>query len=265
MPSRFLDRHLPQGVGPALADVTLVAVTSVAIPATLRALRISQRGLRFGASLLLSDHAPTGDVGAVDWRKIEPIRSRAEYSRFMLTQLHAHIETSHALCVQWDGYVIDPRRWDPAFLNYDYIGAPWPHFADGHRVGNGGFSLRSRRLLAACAEMKLAGDLEDVAICRTHRAELEERFGLVFAPEEVAQRFAWERTEALGDEFGFHGAFNLVKLAPEEEMVELFRQLEPEILQKREHRELLRWALRHACWRLARVIWRRMRRDATCS
>lgn len=28
------------------------------------------------------------------------------------------------------------------FLKYDYIGAPWPHL--GNRVGNGGFSLRSK-------------------------------------------------------------------------------------------------------------------------
>ena len=262
MPTRFLDKHSPRGEGLALPDVTLVAVSSVAIPATVRALRISQRGLRFGASLLLSDRAPTENIGTVDWRRIEPIRSREEYSGFMLTQLHAHIETSHALCVQWDGYVLDPQRWDSGFLDYDYIGAPWPHFPDGYRVGNGGFSLRSRRLLAACAEMGLTGDLEDVAICRTHRAQLEKRFGLVFAPEEIALRFAWASTASRGDEFGFHGAFNLVKHASDDEVLQLFQQLEPELLHMREHGELLRWALRHARWRLARVIWRRMRRGA---
>ena len=141
MPARVLT--LPGGGRVALPDVTLVAVSDVALAATARALAISQAGLRFAESLLLTSREPPPGLCAT-LRTIEPITSREAYSRFMLRDLHRHIATSHALCVQWDGYVLDPARWDREFLEYDYIGAPWPHFGDAMRVGNGGFSLRSR-------------------------------------------------------------------------------------------------------------------------
>ncbi len=242
----------------ALSDVTLLAVTHVAFFAPPRALTLSQRGLRFGDALFLSDRPPPPGTAA-EWRAIPPIGSRLEYSRFMLRDLAAHVATGHVLCVQWDGYVLDPNAWDPAFLDYDYIGAPWPHFADDMRVGNGGFSLRSRRLVEACADLPISDESEDVAICRTHRRFLEERFGLRFAPEELARHFAYERMAPTGKEFGFHGALNMVDLAPSRELVPLFAELEPSLLNRREHREILGAALRRGDLRLAWAIWRRLR------
>jgi len=243
----------------SLPDVTLLAVTDVALAATARALHLSQRGLRFGEVLLFSDRRPPEDTSAL-WRPIGPLRSREGYSRFMMRELAAHLSTQHVLCIQWDGYVLDPTAWDPAFLEYDYIGAPWPHFEDEMRVGNGGFSLRSRRLLEACATLPMSHESEDVAICRTHRRILEERFALRFAPEALARRFAFERIPATGKEFGFHGAFNMIDLVPSRELGLLFADLEPGLLNRREHQEIFRAALRRRDWRLARVIWQRLRR-----
>jgi hypothetical protein len=242
----------------ALPDVTLLAVTDVAIAATARALAESQRGVAFAEVLFLSSAPPPPDTPAT-WRPIEPIRSRDRYSRFMLHSLIDHFATSHVLCVQWDGYVLDPAGWDPAFLDYDYIGAPWPHFGDGMAVGNGGFSLRSRRLVEACTTLPIPDVAEDVAICRVHRQRLESDFGLRFAPEAVARRFAFERAVPTGHEFGFHGGFNMVDLVPAAERVALFTGLEPGLMNRREHRDVLRAALRRGDWRLARVIWRRLR------
>ncbi|WP_404711402.1 DUF5672 family protein [Sphingomonas sp. MMS24-J13] len=249
---------MPAGL---LTDVALVAVTSVAIPATARALTLSQQGLRFGEALLLSDHSPPPGTPAA-WRQIAPIGSRHEYSTFMLRELAAHLQTPYVLCVQWDGYVLDPAAWDPAFLDYDYIGAPWPQFGDGMRVGNGGFSLRSRRLVEACTTLPITDDSEDVAICRTHRPMLEKRFGLRFAPEDVARRFAYERLAPTGREFGFHGAFNLIDHLSRPDCSALFAALEPGLLNRREHKEILYGALRRGDVRLASTIWRRMRARA---
>ena len=173
-----------------------------------------------------------------------------------------HIATSHVLCVQWDGYVLDPARWEPAFLEYDYIGALWPHFGDAMRVGNGGFSLRSRRLLEACATLDIGNEAEDVAICRTHRPALEQRFGLRFAPEDVARHFAFERAAPQGDEFGFHGAFNMVARIPSADLANVLAGLEPGVLNRREHREMLGRALRRGDLRLAWIIWQRLRHPA---
>lgn len=237
---------------PNLSAVTLVAVTSVAIEPTVRALDACMRQADFGHVLLLSDQPLRGIAGGkIEWRRIDRLASRADYSRFMLQKLSAEIGTSHALCVQWDGFVLEGANWNPAFLDYDYIGAPWPHFRDSHNVGNGGFSLRSRRLLQACRKLPFDGsNAEDVIIGRLCRRELEDQ-GLRFAPAPVAECFAFERTEPRGDEFGFHGAFNLVRSLNDKASLQLFRSLERGMLARSERAEILRWAIANGRWRLA--------------
>ena len=243
---------------PALSDVTLVAVTSVAIRATIDALHASMRQANFAEVLFLSDQRPPADTDGITWRPIERLGSRADYSRFMLRELASHIGTSHALCVQWDGFVIDGAAWDPCFLEFDYIGAVWPHFNDSHNVGNGGFSLRSRHLLDACELIPFEESLaEDLVIARKCRGQLEEQ-GIRFAPESVARKFAYERTAPIGDEFGFHGSFNLVRLLRTDRALELFQTLEPDMLARNERLEILRWALVHGRIRLALQILTRL-------
>lgn len=245
---------------PDLAMVTLVAVTSVAIGATAQAVERSLAQARFGEVLWLSDQPPPEPIAdLVTWHAIEPIGSRTEYTRFMLHRLATYVATSHALCVQWDGFVLDGKAWTAEFLTYDYIGAPWPHFYDGFNVGNGGFSLRSKRLLAACQDFPAdTGEAEDVIICRTMRPILEEQVGMRFAPRNLASQFAFERGRPVGISFGFHGVFNLVKLISREEALGLLSGLEPSLIARNESREILRWALQRRYWRLAWVIIRRI-------
>lgn len=243
---------------PLLPEVTLVAVTSVAVPATIEALRASMRQVEFGEILLLSDRRPSELGNGISWRPIERLGSRLEYSRFMLKGLADHITTGHALCVQWDGFVLDGSAWQQQFLDYDYIGAPWPHFRDGHNVGNGGFSLRSRRLLDACKALPLGGDdLEDIVISRLCRDRLEAQ-GIRFAPEETARQFSYERSKPSGNEFGFHGAFNLVRHIPRRKATDIFRSLEPWMLAPNERRELLAWAIAKGRLSLAANMFRRL-------
>jgi uncharacterized protein DUF5672 len=112
--------------------------------------------------------------------------------------------------VQYDGFILNPDCWSADFQRYDYIGARWP-FDDGRAVGNGGFSLRSKRLLRALQDPQFAPvDPEDMAICRAYRPVLEERYGIRFAPEEIADRFAFEAVPPDGQTFGFHGLEHLV-------------------------------------------------------
>lgn len=243
---------------PALSSVTLVAVTSVALGPTVDALLASMRQVDFAQVLLLGDVRPANLDAAIIWRPIERLHSRADYCRFMLRELAQHISTSHALCIQWDGFVVSGAAWDPHFLDYDYIGAVWPHFHDGHNVGNGGFSLRSRRLLDACRTLPFNGsEPEDVLIGRLERPRLEGQ-GMRFAPEDVARRFSYERTKAAGGEFGFHGAFNLVRYLPARDAVRLFRSLEPQLLAANERWDLLKWALMRGRVRLAMTMLSRL-------
>lgn len=229
---------------PDLSPVTLVAVTSISIAATVRALERSMEQADFGAALLLSDQAPTAAHPRIEWRRIRRIASREDYSWFMLHELAAHIETPFALCVQWDGYVLNGAGWSEAFLEYDYIGAPWPQFDDDHRVGNGGFSLRSRKLLQACTKLPVRpGDAEDIAICRMHRRQLEEEAGVRFAPEQVARTFSFERLPSTGAEFGFHGVFNIRSVEGDREFAELLASLDPRTIGRPESRELFRQSM----------------------
>ena len=154
---------------------------------------------------------------------IPRLSSSREYSRFVMKELASHIETDFVQLVQWDGYVTRGEAWENSFLDYDYIGARWWFHQPGRDVGNGGFSLRSRKLLQAVRDDEdiQVERAEDEAICRTHRDLLERRHGIRFAPGPVADRYAFEGTKPNGREFGFHGIFNLPRFLDEQALGEL--------------------------------------------
>lgn len=249
---------MQQSERPKIPEITLVAVTSVAVQATVEALKKSTKEAEFGQVLLLSDKEPPRDIDpSITWRRIDRLRSRSDYSHFMLHHLADHISTGHALCVQWDGFVLDGAAWDPSFLDYDYIGAVWPHFRDSHNVGNGGFSLRSRRLLRLCKDLpEDVSEAEDIVIGRLYRLQLEAA-GIRFATEDVANRFAFERSLPNGREFGFHGAYNLVRYLSARDAIAIFREVEGGMLARGERREIINWALARGRLRLARLLMRR--------
>lgn len=203
--------HPPEESRLRLEAVTLCAISSSNLKATVQAMEASLSQIDFAEALLFTDQEAHA-IGVKETSKIQivwidKIQSSDAYSHFVLEKLPQHISTSHCLITQWDGHVIDAERWNDEFLKYDYIGASWPQFVDGHDVGNGGFSLRSRRLMEACGRPEFKSHHpEDVAICRTNRAFLE-KLGLRFAPAELADRFAAERASDPSRTFGFHGAF----------------------------------------------------------
>lgn len=125
----------------------------------------------------------------------------------MVKELVKYVDTDFVLCTQWDAYILNPEAWDEAFLEYDYIGAPW-WFQDGNNVGNGGFSLRSKRFLQVCSELPLRNfHPEDLILCRTYSNLLESK-GIKFAPEHLAAKFSREGNQKYGycwqGELGFH-------------------------------------------------------------
>ena len=143
-----------------LPGVTLCCIDTANHALALRALSCSRADIRFGRTLYLTHGLPAG-IGVpdgIDIAPIAPIATQAEYSEFVLKSLRPWITTPHVLLVQWDGYVTNPAAWDPAFLACDYIGAPWHWHDDGMRVGNGGFSLRSLRLLDALQDPRITLD-----------------------------------------------------------------------------------------------------------
>lgn len=137
---------------------------------------------------------------------IPPIRSKEEYSAFMIRDLAKYVKTDFVLIVQYDGFILNADAWDDQYLNYDYIGAPWVHREKN--VGNGGFSLRSRKLIEFVSGLNLdAFHPEDVVIGRG-LCDLLVSNGFKFAPENLAAKFSIEGNRKFGKvwngQFGFH-------------------------------------------------------------
>ena len=213
-----------------LPNVTLICVSSVNFEHTLYAFQKSMQKINFGDVKLISDQNPPGfNESGISIEKCESINSIDAYSHYMIFDLHKHVSTSHCLVIQADGFVINPEQWDPLWLTYDYIGALWEYvdhayldpWGNHQRVGNGGFSLRSKKLLEVplnahvhfnvnwgnfYKHMNANDTAEDGCIC-VHNRHIYEVLGCKFAPIEVASRFAHEKPlpETVGIKpFGFH-------------------------------------------------------------
>lgn len=202
-----------------IPDTTLCCIDCSNHALAIRALKLSMAGCEFPRALFFTDR--DFDLDPIKTLQIEPIRSLQDYSRFVMKDLLRYVDTEYVLLIQWDGYVVNPALWSAQFLLFDYTGARWPHEALSipaeHAVGNGGFSLRSRTLLEALQDPRIAASHpEDAAICRTHREYLERRYGIAFAPAEVADRFSFEHVEPAAPTFGFHGQINITRFVDDE-------------------------------------------------
>lgn len=200
-----------------LPEVTLVCVDTRTPDLAIAAMQRCRQQVDFADALLFTDAARLAQLPPGIRGQPLQIDSVAAYSAFMLRGLLPHIATSHLLVVQWDGFVVDAGQWDPAFLQFDYIGAPLRDEPPERTVGNGGFSLRSRRLLQALMDPAMSvRHPEDLCICHDNRQRLEREHGVRFAPPDLAARFAYERVPPAGPTFGVHGLFNLHRvMAPD--------------------------------------------------
>ena len=206
-----------------LNNVTIVAVDTITAEQSLKAIRYSCREIEFGAKkLITSQDIQADDVEII---KCEPINYE-QFSHFCVYRLHEYIDTEFALLVHPDGYIVNPDMWTDEFLQYDYIGAIFPlpqddfSFRDSEgniqRMGNGGFTLRSKKLLCVAKDLDLEWKSyygfyhEDGFFCCHHRKTYESA-GCKFAPIEVAAEFSHETmvAENYGNiPFGFHGRNN---------------------------------------------------------
>ncbi len=189
-----------------LSDITLIGVDCVDVERLILAAEISTAHLQFDAVQLLSS-LPTANPWVTP---IEHLGDIEAYNDFVLKELHRYVHTAAALVIQHDGFVLNPGAWTDDFRRWDYIGAPWA--VEGARVvGNGGFSLRSRRLLERLSAPDIVRPTrvpEDWFVCVSVRDLLDSE-GFRFAPADVAHRFSFEGDPAFGvswrGQFGFHG------------------------------------------------------------
>lgn len=203
-------------------NVTLVAVATTEVEATAKALEYSTRHLSFDRVLLLSHYHPEPGTTTYEHINIQPFSNVGEWGKFVVFNLHHHIDTDYIILVHADGFIVNPQSWDDGFLQYDYIGAPWPlpkdnysyrdHFGNIIRVGNS-VSLRSKKLLKMPSKLGLdwtSADHgffhEDGFLCVQNRHTLQNH-GIAYAPLSVACKFSREKPihENKGLEpFAFH-------------------------------------------------------------
>lgn len=166
----------------------------------------------------------------VKWIRIDRFKKYTnEYNYITLKLIPLNVIDEYNLIIHPDGFAVNSESWDDAFLEYDYIGARW----NNNIIGNGGFCLRSRKLYNALLDLNVPaftsdynqdiinntenyvidsfGDKvipEDNIICKIYRNQLENSYGIKFAPLELADKFSIEHhlsSPWLGKSFGFHG------------------------------------------------------------
>ncbi|TSC70641.1 MAG: hypothetical protein CEO12_221 [Parcubacteria group bacterium Gr01-1014_46] len=193
-------KHLP--------NVTLITFDCVNLKQTLAAADICEREFSFGAVKVLSS-IPSDDPRVVPVPEL--LNNWQKYSEFYIREFAKHVDTEYALCFHPDSFIANPSAWEDDFLKYDYLGSPWYQFG-GVKVGGGGFSVRSKRLLDYISNnyLKIGGPFhpEDLWICKTARPFLEKE-GMTFGPPELATRFSKEgslRGVHWNGEFGWHGS-----------------------------------------------------------
>ena len=172
------------------------------------------------ASNQAEDHEQNSKVArlqGVEYVQAPSISTTKDYSDLLLTGLRQYVSGTHVLIIQWDSFILHPELWTNDFLQYDYIGAVWPHHPDTP-VGNGGFSLRSVKLLEALESPTVSKrHPEDFCVCVDNKALLESEFGIRFAPAPIGEQFAVERSD-WHPAFGFHGFFNFSKALGDTEL-----------------------------------------------
>ena len=199
----------------ALPEVTLVAMTSVNIDETIRAMLYSMRnagGIAFGDAVLITHEKPERLPSCIRYAHIDELKNIDDFNYHMVYDLGDYIETDYAMVVHADGFVVHPEKWRRDFLDYDFIGSPWPLPDEGdttsyrdingnlHRVGNS-VSIRSKRLMDFPKKNNVpwVGEYafgkmwynEDGFICTKIR-HLLEADGMRIAPLELAVYFGHE-------------------------------------------------------------------------
>ena len=101
-----------------LPNVTLVAMTSVNIYETVRAMCYSMREIEFGDAVLVTDKKPWFLPKSIRYSHTSKLDSIDKFNYKMVYELKDHINTDFCLVVHADGFVIHPELWRDEFLDY---------------------------------------------------------------------------------------------------------------------------------------------------
>lgn len=189
-----------------LNKVTLVLMTSVKIEESIKALEYSAKNINFDSIKLISDVKPNLLPDKIQHEFCPKMSNIDEWNYSIIYRLPKYINTEFCILIHDNGFIVNPDSWKDEFLDYDYIGAPWPLPNDNFsyrdinnetiRVGNS-VSLRSKKLLNVPLKFNLEwksfhGNYnEDGFICVNYRHKYLEA-GCKFADIDIAKHFSKE-------------------------------------------------------------------------
>lgn len=189
-----------------LENVTLIAMTSVKIEQTIKALEWSCKDIKFACVKLVTDVEIDNVPDFLTVEKTERMNNIDDWNYAIIYKLNNFIDTEFAILIHDDGFIVNPDSWRDEFLEYDYIGAPWPLPTDSFsfrdinneiiRVGNS-VSLRSKKLIELPVKLNLEWKPfhgfynEDGFICVNYRHVYLEH-GMKFADIDVGKYFSHE-------------------------------------------------------------------------
>lgn len=191
-----------------LPQVTLCAMTSVNVRETIKAMEYSMRRIEFADAVIITHKKPFFLPKGIRYAYIDELTNIDHFNYKTVYEMGDYIHTDFAMLVHADGFVVNPEMWRDEFLDYDYIGSPWPlpkegddtTYRDIHgnlcRVGNS-VGIRSKRLMEYPKKANIPWTPEkgwyneDGFICCRIRHLLEAE-GMQIAPLEVAKYFAHE-------------------------------------------------------------------------
>lgn len=193
-----------------LPNIQLLIASCFNAEAGVRALRYSMRDIQFGRVTLLSPYKPKNIVEGIEYIKIDP-QTPDSMNTFAIKEMPKHYTLDYVLSIHDDGFVINPQNWKPEFLNYDFIGAPWPplHWNTTNRVGNMGFFLKSKKFAQMELNISYICGPNDWLVTNYYYTPFITA-GIKYAPIDVAAQFSMELPipevpHDLSKTFGFHG------------------------------------------------------------
>jgi hypothetical protein len=194
-----------------LLNIDLVAVDCVKPEMSVKALIHSSKYIKFGSVKLLAHYQPQNLPDHIEFYQIQK-QTHDTMSWFHTNTLPKYINNEYMLSIQSDGFILNPHNWLDEFLNYDYIGAPWPvglEWCKRNRVGNGGFVLKSKKFLNLEESLPYSVNHNDVYVTNTYY-DFFTYAGCKYAPIELACKFSLEMEVPecefdLTKVFGYHG------------------------------------------------------------
>lgn len=218
-----------------LSNIDIVTINCTKPIDGLKAIKHCMKNFKFGKAILIT-HEELYD-SEVETHIIPRLKSVDEYNDYVLN-LHNYVNNDFVLLVQDDGFIVNPDNWDDEYLKYDYIGAPWStnediawielqnesikqHLYDTlgkNRIGNGGFSLRSRKFIEYSSQFTTCHGMGEDAYLNVVNYDKAKTYDIKYPPFELAKKFSYEN-DLINDKirnprkvmynlekhFGFHG------------------------------------------------------------